>query len=84
MTHTKAILADLNSELDAAGVFTGLPIGDGDLLVAALSFDVCIRADPAHSMRTRAAAARADQWPGEDGAGVARALDLAATLIESR
>ena len=82
MTPTDAILAHLNSELDAAGVFTGLPIGDGDLLVAALSFDVCLRAEPARSMRTRASAVRAGQWPCEDRRGVARALDLAATVLD--
>lgn len=84
MTPTDEVLADLNSELDAAGVFTGLPIDDGELLVAALSFDVCLRADPAGSMRTRASAVRAGRLPCEDRGGVARALDLAATLIESR
>lgn len=84
MTHTDAVLADLNADLDAAGVFTGLPIGDGDLLAAAPSFDVCLRADPGRSMRTRAAAVRAGRWPCEDRAGIARALDMAAALIESR
>lgn len=84
MKRTNAILADLNVELDAAGVLTGLPIGDGDLLVAALSFDVCLRADPAGSMRARASAVRAGRWPCTDRVGVARALDIAAALIESR
>ena len=76
-----AILADL----DAAGVFAGLPVDDGGLLVAALSFDVCLRgADPAGSMRARATAVRAGRWPCENCAGVAQALDMAAALIESR
>ncbi len=83
MTHTAAVLADLNAELDAAGVFTGLAADDAELLVATLSFDVCLRGDPAHSMRTRAAAVRAGEWPCADRAGVACALDLAATMIES-
>ena len=80
MTTTDAILADL----DAAGVFAGLPVDDGDLLVAALSFDVCLRSDPARSMRSRASAVRAGRWPCADRAGVAQALDRAAALIESR
>lgn len=80
MTTTDAILAELDDE----GVFTDLPIGDGELLVAALSFDVCLRSDPACSMRSRAAAVRAGRWPCADRVGVARALDLAATLIECR
>ncbi|MHA7652963.1 hypothetical protein ACX9NE_25300 [Mycobacterium sp. ML4] len=80
MTTTDAILADL----EAAGVFTGLPVDDGELLVAALSFDVCLRADPAGSMRARASTVRAGGWPCEDRAGVAQALDMAAALIESR
>jgi hypothetical protein len=83
MTHTDAVLANLNAELDAAGVFAGLPIDDGDLLVAALSFDVCLRGDPARSMRARAAAVRAGRWPCEDRAGVAQALDVAATVLEA-
>lgn len=81
---TYAVLADLSADLDAAGVFTDLPIDDGELLVAALSFDVCLRSDPARSMRTRASAVRAGRWPCEDRAGVAQALDTAATLLESR
>ena len=84
MTPTAAVLADLNAELDAAGALNGLPIDDGDILVAALSFDVCLRADPACSMRTRATAVRAGHWPCEDREGVAHALDLAATMIEAR
>jgi hypothetical protein len=84
MTHTNAILADLNAELDAVGVFAGLPIDDGDLLVAALHYDVSLRSDPAGSMRARASAVRSGSWPCEDRAGVARAFDMAATLIESR
>lgn len=84
MTPTAKVLADLNFDLDSAGVFTGLPIDDGNLLVAALSFDVCLRADPARSMRARAAAVRAGRWPCEDRTGVADALELAATLIEAR
>ncbi|WP_201408101.1 hypothetical protein P6281_17135 [Mycobacterium sp. 5-140-3-2] len=54
------------------------------MLVAALSFDACLRGIPAGSMRSRASAVRAGRWPCEDRAGVARALDIAATLIESR
>ncbi|WP_131588724.1 hypothetical protein [Mycolicibacterium phlei] len=84
MTRTDSILADLSADLDAAGVFTGLPVDDGELLVAALSFDVCLRSDPARSMRARAAAVRAGRWPCGDRAGVARALDIAAAMIESR
>ncbi|BBX02277.1 hypothetical protein BST36_29160 [Mycolicibacterium moriokaense] len=80
MTHTDAILANL----DAAGVFSALPVDDGEFLVAALSFDVCLRGDPALSMRSRASAVRAGRWPCEDRAGVAQALDIAATLMESR
>lgn len=59
-------------------------IDDGEMLVAALSFDACLRGIPAGSMRSRASAVRAGRWPCEDRAGVARALDIAATLIESR
>lgn len=81
MTITHALLTDLA----AAGVFAELPIDDGELLVAALSFDVCLRNDdPARSMRSRASAVRAGRWPCEDQAGVARALEMAATLVESR
>jgi hypothetical protein len=80
MTRTDAIFA----ELDAAGVFSALPVDDGDLLVAALSFDVCLRHDPAQSMLSRASAVRAGRWPCADRDGVARALDIAATLVESR
>jgi hypothetical protein len=81
MTTTDALLADL----DAAGIFTALPIDDGELLVAALSFDFCFRrSDPARSMRSRASAVRAGQWPCEDRAGVAQAMETAATMIESR
>ncbi|CAM3094325.1 hypothetical protein BST27_03400 [Mycobacterium intermedium] len=82
MTTTDAVLADLSAELDAAGIFAGLPVGDGELLAAALSFDVCLRSDPARSMRTRASAVRAGRWPCIDPAGVAQALDVAAALIE--
>ena len=80
MTTTDAVLRGL----DAAGVFTALPIDDGELLVAALSFDVCLRSNPAASMRSRASAVRAGRWPCQDCAGVAQALDMAAMLIESR
>ncbi|BBY10988.1 hypothetical protein [Mycobacterium marseillense] len=79
MTTTHAILA----ELDAAGVFAGLPVDDGELLVAALSFDVCLRGDPARSMRSRAAAVRAGRWPCVDRAGVAQALDVAANILDT-
>lgn len=80
MTTTDAVLADL----DAAGVFTALPIADGEFLVAAFSFDVCLRSNPAHSMRSRASAVRAGRWLCQDRAGVAEALDMAATLVESQ
>ncbi|ULE32573.1 hypothetical protein [Mycobacterium sp. IDR2000157661] len=78
MTPTDAILADL----DADGVLTGLPADDAELLVAALSYDVCLRSDPARSMRSRAAAVRAGRWPCEDRSGVAQALDAAAALLD--
>jgi hypothetical protein len=83
MTRTDAVLADLHAELDAADVFTALPVDDCDLLVAALSFDVCLRSDPARSMRARASAVRAGGWPCADRAGVAQALDVAATVLEA-
>jgi hypothetical protein len=49
-----------------------------------LHYDVSLRSDPARSMRARAAAVRAGQWPCEDRAGVARALGRAAMLVEAR
>ena len=79
----RAVLQDLAGLLHAEGALTGLGWVDARLVAAALSFDVCTAADPIASLRGRAAAVRAGRGPRcVNPAGVAQALDVAATVLD--
>lgn len=56
-TAFRAVLQDLAGPLHAEGALAGLAWVDARLVAATVSFDVCTAADPAGSLRRRAAAA---------------------------
>jgi len=79
----RAVLQDLAGALHAEGVLAGLAWVDARLVAGAVSFDACTAADPVGSLRGRAAAVRAGRGPRcIDPAGVAQALDGAATVLD--
>jgi hypothetical protein len=76
-------MTDLAGALHAEGALAGLVWVDARLVAAAVSFDVCTAADPARSLRSRAIAVRAGRGPRcVDPAGIAGALDVAATVLD--
>lgn len=77
------ILQDYCGMLHAEGAFTGLSWADAKQVAAAVAFDACTRDDGAEVMRNRArnALAGADDMPWQDREGVARALNIAATVL---
>jgi hypothetical protein len=82
-TAFRAVLQDLAGLLHAEGALARLAWVDARLVAAAVSFDVCTAADPAGSLRRRAAAVRAGGGPPcVDPAGIAQALDVAATALD--
>ncbi|MFA1705527.1 amino acid aminotransferase [Mycobacterium intracellulare] len=82
-TAFRAVLQDLAGALHAEGALSGLAWVDARLLAAAVSFDVCTAADPVGSLRGRAAAVRAGRGPRcVNPAGIAQALDVAATVLD--
>jgi hypothetical protein len=82
-TAFRAVLQDLAGALHAESALAGLAWGDARLVAAAVSFDACTAADPVGSLRRRAAAVRAGRGPHYvNSAGVAQALDVAATVLE--
>lgn len=82
-TAFRAVLQDLAGLLHAEGAFTGLAWVDARLVAAAVSFDVWTAADPAGSLRRRAAAVSAGRGPRcAEPAGIAHALDVAANVLE--
>ena len=77
------MLQDLAGALHAEGALAGLAWADARLVAAAVSFDVCTAAEPVVSLRRRSAAVRAGHGPHcVDPAGVAQALDVAATVLK--
>ena len=82
-TAFRAVLQDLAGVLQVEGALTGLAWPDARLVVAAVSFDTCTAADPVESLRRRAAAMRTGRGPRcVDPAGIAQALDVAATVLD--
>jgi hypothetical protein len=83
-TAFRAVLQDLAGLLHAEGALAGLEWMDARLVAAAVSFDVCTAADPVGSLRRRAAAMRSGRGRPRcvDPAGIAQALDVAATVLE--
>lgn len=78
-TAFHALLQDLAGALHAEGALSGLSWADARLVAAAVSFE----ADPIGSLRGRAAAVRAGRGPRcANRSGVARALDVAATVLD--
>ncbi|OBF05337.1 amino acid aminotransferase [Mycobacterium sp. 852002-10029_SCH5224772] len=81
-TAFRALLQDLAGLLHAEGALAGLKWRAARLVASTVSFDVCTEADPVGSLRRRAASVRAGRGPCcADPAGVAQALDLAATVL---
>ncbi|OBC12618.1 amino acid aminotransferase [Mycobacterium sp. 852013-50091_SCH5140682] len=82
-TAFRAVLQDLAGALHAEGALASLAWADARLVAGAVSFDACTSADPVGSLRRRAAVVRAGRGPGcVDPAGVAQALDVAATVLD--
>jgi len=82
-TAYRAVLQDLAGALHAEGALANLAWVDARLVAAAVSFDACTAADPAASLRRRAAAVRAGRGPlCADPAGIAGALDVAANVLK--
>lgn len=64
------------------GICPGLAWPDARLVAVAVSFDTCTADDPVGSLRRRAAAMRTGRGPRcVDPAGIAQALDVAATVL---
>lgn len=81
-TAFRAVLQDLAGLLHAEGALAGLVWVDARLVAGTVSFDVCTAADPVGSLRRRAVAVRAGRGPCcVDPAGIAQALDVAATVL---
>lgn len=79
----RAVLQDVAGALQVEGALAGLAWADAQLVAAAVSFDACTAADPIGSLRGRAAAVRAGRGPRcVDPAGIAHALDVAATVLD--
>lgn len=82
-TAFRAVLQDLAGLLHAEGALSGLAWVDARLVAGTVSFDVCTATDPVGSLRRRAAAVRACRGPRcVDPAGIAQALDVAATVLD--
>lgn len=82
-TAFRAVLQDLAGLLHGEGALAGLAWVDARLVAAAVSFDVCTAANPAGSLRGRAAVVRAGRGPRcVDIAEVAQVLDVAATVLD--
>jgi hypothetical protein len=82
-TAFRAVLQDLAGALHAEGALAGLAWADARLVAAAVSLDACTAADPVGSLRRRAAVVRAGRGPRcVDPAGIAGALDVAATVLD--
>lgn len=82
-TAFRAVLQDLAGALHAEGALSGLAWADARLVAAAVSFEMCTAGDPVRSLRRRATALRAGRGPRcVDDAGVAQALDVAATVLD--
>lgn len=83
-TAFRAVLQDLAGALHAEGALAGLAWGDARLVAAAISYDACMVDDPARSLRSRAVSMRAGRPRVRcaNRAGVARALDVAATVLD--
>lgn len=82
-TAFRAVLQDLAGALDVEGALSGLAWPDARLVAAAVSFDVCTAGDPVRSLRGRAAVVRAGRGPRcVNPAGIAQALDVAATVLD--
>ncbi|OBA60926.1 amino acid aminotransferase [Mycobacterium sp. 1100029.7] len=82
-TAFRAVLQDLAGALHVEGAFAGLVWVDARLVAAAVSFDVCTATDPVESLHRRAAAVRAGRGPRcVNPAGIAQALDVAATVLD--
>jgi len=81
-TAFRPALQDLAGLLHAESALAGLRWFDARLVAGAVSFDACTADDPVRSLRARAGAVRASRGPCcIDAAGVARALDVAATIL---
>lgn len=81
-TAFRAVLQDLAGLLHVDGALAVLVWVDARLVAGTVSFDVCTAADPVGSLRRRAVAVRAGRGPRcIDPAGVAQALDVAASLL---
>lgn len=78
-------MTDLAAALLVARAFTGLVWGDARLAAAAIAYDACTADDPVRALRDRAAALRAGRWASwcADRVGVARALNTAATILDT-
>jgi hypothetical protein len=82
-TAFRAVLQDVAGALHAEGALVGLAWSDARLVAAAVSFDACTAADPVASLRRRAAALRTGRGPRcVNPAGIAQALDVAATVLD--
>lgn len=82
-TAFRAVLQDLAGLLHAEGALAGLVWVDARLVAAAVSFDVCTATDPVRSLRHHAATMRAGRGPRcANPAGIAQALDVAATVLD--
>jgi hypothetical protein len=77
------ILQDYCSVLDAEGAFAGLSWSDAKQIAAAVSFDVVTREDAADFIlnRARNVLAGTDNMPWQNRELVARALNIAATVL---
>jgi hypothetical protein len=83
-TAFRAVLQDLAGVLHAEGALAGLAWADARLVAGTVAFETCTAPDPVRALRRRAVTVRAGRGPGcVDDAGVAQALDVAATVLDT-
>jgi hypothetical protein len=81
----RGLLQDLAAILDAEGALNGLGWPDARQVAATISFDAMVADDPSVTLRSRAqlVLARRDGQPWCDRTGVVRALNVAATVLDT-
>lgn len=83
-TALHAVVRTFATALHVEGALSGLTTtGDARLAAATIAEAACTADDPVGALRIRAAATRAGCWDCANPAGLAQALDGAATVLDA-